>query len=461
MAGSNGGAAATTRSSSAAATTAWSAPRTSPAAGCARSSSSAATSSVAPRSPPSSRPARACPRWPTPSAGCARRSGATSTSRATACASCRRTSGPSRPRPTARPSRCGPTSARPPPGSANARRTTASGYVEFDRQVRSLGRFLAELAARTPPDIEAPGLGDALLGLTLGRRFRGLGRHDGRTVLRVLPMAVADFVAEAFETDALQAALAWRGVAYTAMGPWSASTAAVLLGDSAGNDGGAAGPTVYRRGRAGRADRRAGRCGARRRRRDPDGRRGCRDPLARRPGDRRRPGGWRGDRGAAVVSASIRSGRCRPGGPRGARADAGLARGQHPHARDGREGQPRAVGPADVPCGARRRRAPPARPDRRGAGIDAIERAFDAAKYGGLTERPVLEATIPSLADPSLVAAGAGRDARHERDRPVRAVRACARARGTSAATSSATRSSPRSTRWPPACRRWSRPARS
>ena len=201
------------------------------------------------RQRPSSRRARACRPWPTTSAGCARRSGATSTSRATACAS----SSPQvlcfAPSPDGTAVHAvGRRQTRPPRGSASARRTMASAYVEFDRQVRSIGRFLAELAARTPPDIEAPGLGDALLGLTLGRRFRGLGRHDGRTVLRVLPMAVADFVAEAFETDALQAALAWRGVAYTAMGPWSAGTAAVLLGDSAGNDGGAAGPTVYAEG---------------------------------------------------------------------------------------------------------------------------------------------------------------------------------------------------------------------
>ena len=36
-------------------------------------------------------------------------------------------------------------------------------------------------------------------------------------------------------------------------------------------------------------------------------------------------------------------------------------------------------------------------------GIDAIERAFDAAKYGRISDTPVLEATIPSLVDPSLV----------------------------------------------------------
>jgi phytoene dehydrogenase-like protein len=36
-------------------------------------------------------------------------------------------------------------------------------------------------------------------------------------------------------------------------------------------------------------------------------------------------------------------------------------------------------------------------------GIDAMERAFDAAKYGRPSDVPVLEATIPSLVDPSLV----------------------------------------------------------
>jgi phytoene dehydrogenase-like protein len=36
-------------------------------------------------------------------------------------------------------------------------------------------------------------------------------------------------------------------------------------------------------------------------------------------------------------------------------------------------------------------------------GIDAMERAFDAAKYGRVSDTPIVEATIPSLVDPSLV----------------------------------------------------------
>jgi phytoene dehydrogenase-like protein len=40
-------------------------------------------------------------------------------------------------------------------------------------------------------------------------------------------------------------------------------------------------------------------------------------------------------------------------------------------------------------------------------GMDDIERAFDAAKYGRIPDLPVVELAIPSVADPSLAPAGA------------------------------------------------------
>jgi phytoene dehydrogenase-like protein len=40
------------------------------------------------------------------------------------------------------------------------------------------------------------------------------------------------------------------------------------------------------------------------------------------------------------------------------------------------------------------------------AGIDELERAFDASKYGAVSEAPYLEATIPTLNDPSLAPEG-------------------------------------------------------
>jgi phytoene dehydrogenase-like protein len=41
-----------------------------------------------------------------------------------------------------------------------------------------------------------------------------------------------------------------------------------------------------------------------------------------------------------------------------------------------------------------------------GAGVDDLERAYDDAKYGGISRRPYLDVTIPSLSDPSLAPAG-------------------------------------------------------
>ncbi len=276
-------------------------------------------------------------------------------------------------------------------------------YAGFDRLVRSLGRFLGELAARTPPDIESPGLGDAIAGLQLGRTFRGLGQRDGRTMTRVLPMAVADFVAEWFESDALQAAIAWRGVQYTAMGPWSAGTTAVLLADSAGNDGGAAGQTVFARGGPGALG-------------------GALEAAARAAGVEIRTG-------AAVDSIASRDGRATgvvlAGGEEigapvvvaGIDPKQVLTRLADPVAigpslrwRAGNIRTPGSVAKVNLVLGALPRFSAAAGDDAliRGRilitpGIDPLERAHDAAKFGRPSDHPVMEATIPSLADPSLV----------------------------------------------------------
>jgi phytoene dehydrogenase-like protein len=276
-------------------------------------------------------------------------------------------------------------------------------YAGFDRLVRSLAGFLGELAARTPPDIESPGLGDAITGLQLGRVFRGLGQRDGRTITRVLPMAIADFVAEWFDTDAIQAAIAWRGIQFTAMGPWSAGTTAVLLADSAGNDGGAAGQTVFARGGPGALSE-------------------ALEAAARAAGVEIRTG-------AGVASISSRDGRVTgvvlAGGDT---LDAPVVvAGIDPKQVLTQLADPVAIGPSLL-WRAGNIRTPGAvakvnlvlseLPRFTAAGgddtlvrgriviapaIDHLERAHDAAKFGRPSEHPVMEATIPSLADPSLV----------------------------------------------------------
>jgi phytoene dehydrogenase-like protein len=280
----------------------------------------------------------------------------------------------------------------------------ADSYPDFDRLVRSLGRFLAELAAETPPDIKAPGIGDALMGLKLGRTFRGLGKHDSHTILRVLPMAVADFVAEAFETDALQAAIAWRGVRHSFLGPWSAGSTAILLADGAGNDGGAAGQTVFAIGGPGAlaealasAVRAAGaeiRCAA--------------DVVAITSRDNHVTG-------VALASGEEIHAPIVVSGLDPKRTLVGLADpvtiGPTMRWRAGNYRTPGVVAKVNLVVDRLPRFTAAAGDDERllrgrilaAPGIDAIERAFDAAKYGRISETPVLEATIPSLVDPSLV----------------------------------------------------------
>ena len=292
---------------------------------------------------------------------------------------------------------------------ADAAKTAAAlgddgeGYRRFDKQVRLLGRFLDDLGRSTPPDIKSPGLGDAIAGMRLGRSFKGLGRDGSRTVLRVLPMAIADLVAESVESDALRGALAWRGVRFGSVGPWSAGTAAMLLMDGAGNDGGAAGETVFARGGPGALSEAlaaaAQAAGATIRTSTPVVNISSRDGRAT---------GVVLEGGEEIAARAIVSGAdpkrtlidlvdpvelgpslgWRAGNIRtpGVVAKVNLALRKLPAFK--------AAGGDEAILRGRIVVAP---------GIDAMERAFDATKFGRWSDQPILEATIPSLADPSLV----------------------------------------------------------
>src|SRR5215207_5716893 len=105
----------------------------------------------------------------------------------------------------------------------------AARYPEFCAALARAGEFLSGLLDMTPPSIDAPSKGELWELLKTGRRFRALGKKESFALLRWGPMAVADLVAEWFETDLLQAAVAARAIHGTAMGPWSAGTGAILL----------------------------------------------------------------------------------------------------------------------------------------------------------------------------------------------------------------------------------------
>jgi phytoene dehydrogenase-like protein len=282
----------------------------------------------------------------------------------------------------------------------------ARSYVELDRCIRMLAGFVAQLQTVTPPDLARPSLRDGIAGVKLAGALRGLDGKVIRTLLRVLPMPVADFVSEFLVDDALRAAVAVRGVQYSAMGPRSAGTAAVLLGDSANNDGGAAGQTVFAAGGPGSLAtalaRSARSFGARIRTRAEvvavTTRNESVSGVALSSGE---------EVGATVVVSSVDPKRTLlelvdplDSGPtlrwRGENLRLGGVVGKVNLAL---RSLPRFVAAPEGDSERLRGRillAP---------GMDALERAHDAAKYGRMAERPYLEATIPSLSDPTLASA--------------------------------------------------------
>src|SRR5437773_3262876 len=105
----------------------------------------------------------------------------------------------------------------------------ASKYAQFARSLEETASFFTQLASITPPAIDKPTPEDLWNLLKTGRSVRGLGKTGIFDLLRWGPMAVADFVAEFFETELLRAVIAARGIFGTALGPWSAGSTAVLL----------------------------------------------------------------------------------------------------------------------------------------------------------------------------------------------------------------------------------------
>jgi len=111
----------------------------------------------------------------------------------------------------------------------NFSKKDAAQYFELEKALARVAPILTKLLLLTPPEIEKPSKEDLWKLLKVGRKVRGLGKREMMRLLRWGPMAVADFVAEFFETDLLRAAVAARGIFGAAMGPWSAGSTALLL----------------------------------------------------------------------------------------------------------------------------------------------------------------------------------------------------------------------------------------
>ena len=126
----------------------------------------------------------------------------------------------------------------------------ATNYAEFQQALMRISDVAALLMNITPPDMDQPAVNNLWELLNTGRKIRGLGEKDLYRVLRWAPMAVADLVAEWFDTELLRGTIAAQGIFGTFLGPWSAGSSATLLLRAA-SDSNLAGASSYIVGGAG------------------------------------------------------------------------------------------------------------------------------------------------------------------------------------------------------------------
>ena len=285
----------------------------------------------------------------------------------------------------------------------------AKSYPQFQESFTRIGRALAPLLSAAPPSLDRPSAADVWSFGKFGKEFRALGKQDAYRLLRWGPMAVADLVAEWFETELLRATIAARGITGAFAGPWSAGTSLPLLMQAAFS-GSAVAPASFIRGGMGALTQalataakalgaevrlNAGveritvkdgavsgvalaggeEIGGRAVVSNADPRRtflNLVDPVELDPDFLSKMRGYRSQGAAAKINLALDA---LPNftALKDAGADAAATLSGRIH-----------IGPE----------------------IDYLERAFDAAKHGDYSPAPVLDITIPTLTDPTLAPAG-------------------------------------------------------
>jgi len=105
----------------------------------------------------------------------------------------------------------------------------AEAYPRYRAVMGAISGVVASLLQSPPPDIDRPAARDLWNLLKTGRRFRALERRSRYRLLRWGPMPVADLAREWFQSELVCASLAGPAVSGTMLGPRSAGSGLVLL----------------------------------------------------------------------------------------------------------------------------------------------------------------------------------------------------------------------------------------
>jgi phytoene dehydrogenase-like protein len=112
-------------------------------------------------------------------------------------------------------------------------------WAPFTERMTKLAGFLSTLYAVPAPRLIGGGAREMIDVAMMGKRARGLGKIDMIELLRVLPMSVAELLDDWFETDALKASVGASGVNGIHQGVRSAGTSFVMLHHHVGQTAGA------------------------------------------------------------------------------------------------------------------------------------------------------------------------------------------------------------------------------
>ncbi|MCS7024512.1 MAG: NAD(P)/FAD-dependent oxidoreductase [Bryobacteraceae bacterium] len=128
-------------------------------------------------------------------------------------------------------------------------RRDAERYVAYEEHLERLAAVVESLLLVRPPALPPPSnLGEVVDYLKLLAKFRGLGRREWMGLVKVFTQSAADFLDEWFESEQLKVTLATDGVIGANGGPRSAGTAYILLHHCMGGVGGKRGLWGFVRG---------------------------------------------------------------------------------------------------------------------------------------------------------------------------------------------------------------------
>jgi phytoene dehydrogenase-like protein len=283
----------------------------------------------------------------------------------------------------------------------------AAAYPAYEDHIERLARVAEALLLTTPPAFPPAGVFDLVEYLKLAARVYRLARRDLVALVKIFTQSAADFLDEWFESDELKVTLATDGVIGANGGPRSPGTAYILLHHCMGGVNGHRGLWGFVRGGMGAVS----------------------EAIA----TAARAAGAEIRTNASVEKIEIRDGRAR---------GVALAGGERVEARtvisdlDPRRTFLGLIGESDLDpdslkairhyrsegtslkmnlalSGLPEFRALPGAPGPQHRAtmhicpsIEYVERAWDDAKYGRPSERPLLELTLPTLYDPSLAPPG-------------------------------------------------------